>query len=38
MIVAIIGKGSIGKRHAKNLEKIGHQVFYVRRKKSKKKK
>ena len=37
MIVAIIGKGSIGKRHAKNLKKIGHQVFYVRRKKSKKK-
>lgn len=34
MIAAIIGKGSIGQRHAKNLKRIGHKVFYVRRKKS----
>tara|TARA_Y100000389_G_C17470866_1_gene530624 strand:- start:10246 stop:11175 length:930 start_codon:yes stop_codon:yes gene_type:complete len=35
MIVAIIGKGSIGKRHGQNLKKIGHEVLYVRTKKSK---
>jgi predicted dinucleotide-binding enzyme len=33
MIAAIIGKGSIGKRHGKNLKKIGHDLFYVSTKK-----